>query len=1394
MILLKYIPSILKDEGRIAQELPFVADKTLQEYLAETGFELNESKVIVTGEVAKDFSATLKDGDEVIVTPEIKIPAAFFVWLGFSAATAATLAGISVAVGWALTILSLAYSIYSYCQKPKTPNFGTTGDGLDEGSPTYGWDGITNTQDVGVPIPVVYGEHRVGGNIINQFIRTDGDKEYLNMLLALSEGEIESIDSIEINQNPSTNFDGIILTKRYGTNAQAQIANFNDSHDLKTLSVNLTQNNAYVYTTVNTDITAFELKLTCVGGLFQQGSGGALESWAVTYKVEYKLHTDGSYIDLGSTTIDGKSRTDLRRVFRKADLVAGQYDIRITRTSDDSSLDPMRQGDLYFKGVDEIAQDEPLIYPNLALLGVEALATDQLNGSTPTITSLVKGRKVSIPAVLTALGGDAVAWDLYYWDSVNSLFKLLADNTALYWDGATYTTAYSANPIWCLKDLLSNTRYGLGDYITTSMMDTTQLLEMALYCEENVSDGDGGYEKRFRMDVVIDSSTKAIDMITQLAGTFRCFTFYSGGAIKLKIDKAESPVQMFGMGNIISESFIQSWKSIKEIPNVIEVQFMNKDFNYKQETIAVMDEVSIAAGDPIRKKSLRLFCTRISQAVREGKYALNVAKCIQRTVTLKAGIDAIACQAGDIINVAHDVPQWGFSGRVQEGSTTTKVKLDQPITITAGKTYKIRVRFADDTQVEKTVSDEAGTYTEVNVSSAFANAPASYDVYSFGEENKVVAPYRIISMRRAENSEVEIIALEYDADVYDTDTILLPDNNYSALSFTIPPVENLTLTESVITLNDGSIENAIDVWFTKPLVTGYVLKRYNRARIYLSDNAGASYSYRGETTAESFKIQGGLINATYKVLVVSVSDSNVENARSASPSASITLVGKDSNPNDVTNFVYTFLNALVFAWDKNTDKDLLGYEIRDANSNWGVQNANLIYRGLANTFTVVAPASRAPATYYICAFDTSGNYSATPASVTPTNAAPSAPSIAATQWFGYAKIEWTDSVDTDLRYYEVYKSNTNAWAGEETLEARISGKMVTVQGNAPVDAVAASPDSTSITDAALIGKGVNYFVGDVLLQTSGTYIGQEAIVTAFNNATGQVSVASWPSGTPTALDKFVIKDRAYYKVRGADTYGPGNFSSAVTINFTPLTASEIGDAIISARKLIAGELITLSAQIKDLIVTNAKISDLDGGKITAQSITLSKLASEAVPPKTYYQDDAPTTGMNEGDYWIDTNDSNKLYVYQSSAWVVISQSGGGGGITVFKQAAIPVSLSIADLWIDTDDSDKLYRAASVGADQIASGEWELINAATATGWAHGSDITKIDGGKIYTDSITADKINVNQLDALSTNTGTLTVDESISVGAGRIVIDGANNIIKVYDNSANLRVELGDLP
>lgn len=149
---------------------------------------------------------------------------------------------------------------------------------------------------------------------------------------------------------------------------------------------------------------------------------------------------------------------------------------------------------------------------------------------------------------------------------------------------------------------------------------------------------------------------------------------------------------------------------------------------------------------------------------------------------------------------------------------------------------------------------------------------------------------------------------------------------------------------------------------------------------------------------------------------------------------------------------------------------------------------------------------------------------------------------------------------------------------------------------------------------------------------------------------------------------------------------------------------------------------------------------------------------------TFYQDSEPSSGMKNGDYWIDTNDNNKLYTYQNNAWIEITS---GGNVTTFRQSSIPVALNSGDLWIDSDNS-KLYRATNEGDDEIKAGEWELQDAAVATGWASTSDTTKIDGGYIYTNTVTADAINVTNLSAINADMGSIT--------AGNITLDSSGYI------------------
>jgi len=971
MIIIKLVPNFAKYAGREKWEFPYKNGKTVNEYINGIGKELDNPKIIVSGKEIKDLSFIPDDGDEIIITNIIGEPITFTffsytITVFFFTAEAITLA-----------VIIAAFAIYSYATRPKAPDTNLGGSGMDEGSATYGWEGARITQDVGTPVGVIYGEHRVAGNIINQFIWTDGDKNYLNILIALCEGEIESISEIKANDNPVANFDGITQYTRMGTNSQTLIENFEDLHNVYTVSATLAKDNAYTYTTVDSDVEAFELKLYFPNGLYQQSaSSGSTNAWAITYNVQYKLHADPTYTDLGDTTVSIKSRTALRRVFRKEGLTAGQYDIKITKTSDDSDF--YHTGDLILSEVDEMQTDD-LIYPNTALLGLKLLATDQLSGSTPNITSLVKGEKVNIPNIKT-VGGTDVDWDDYYWNDTNEKWKLLSDDTELAWDGTTYVDAYSANPVWCFRDLLVNDRYGLGQFVSTTNLDAAQLLEMAKYCEERLEDGAGSYEKRFRMDVVIDSNTRAIDTLLQLSAVFNAMPLYSGGALGVVIDKPTSSTQLFGMGNIIKDTFNQSWKSIKEIPNVIEVQFCDKDKDYKMETVAYTDDAALAAGDPVRKQQLRLFTTKTSYAIRAARYAMKIAKYVNRSISFKAGIEAIACQAGDVISMSHDIPQWGFSGKVQASSTTTLVKLDRTVTIVGGTTYKIQVRFADDTIEERTITDGAGDYTEVNVSVAFSNAPEAYDNYAFGESTKVVKDFRVVSIKKEGKDEVSVIAAEYNTSVYDDTDVTIPTNNYSALLRTVPPVENLSLTERLVIGEGGDLNTTLDVWWEKPSGLTHYLKQYAKARVYLSDDAGESWSFVREcygTSAEGIHIAD--VGSTYYVAVTSVSSDGEESALGTAPQSSLTVLGKMVLPSDVTGCAVNYVNnSILMTWTEVTDLDLKGYEIRVSSLTGSWSGSSVVATNITGSSYTINSFVRGTYTYYIKAIDTSGNYSDNP--------------------------------------------------------------------------------------------------------------------------------------------------------------------------------------------------------------------------------------------------------------------------------------------------------------------------------------------------------------------------------------------------------------------------------
>lgn len=109
----------------------------------------------------------------------------------------------------------------------------------------------------------------------------------------------------------------------------------------------------------------------------------------------------------------------------------------------------------------------------------------------------------------------------------------------------------------------------------------------------------------------------------------------------------------------------------------------------------------------------------------------------------------------------------------------------------------------------------------------------------------------------------------------------------------------------------------------------------------------------------------------------------------------------------------------------------------------------------------------------------------------------------------------------------------------------------------------------------------------------------------------------------------------------------------------------------------------------------------------------------------FYQDAQPTGG-SEGDIWFDTDDGNTIYIFKTGSWQIAqdtdipaaiaaaqnAQTTADGKALVHYQTAAPTGKTtndIGDLWVDTDDNNKLW--AWNGTAWILAQDWYAANLA-----------------------------------------------------------------------------------
>lgn len=574
-------------------------------------------------------------------------------------------------------------------------------------SPTYGIDGAKNTSAEGIPVPVPYGQFRVAGNIIGNYVVNDANTQILYMLICAGEGPIASISDIEINEQPIANYLDWETEVRLGTTDQSPISWFTNT--VVPVNINQEFTNAWKTYTVGTPgvdvFDAMRFDVVAPQGLFLLDNKGKYKSQSVTIEIEYRaagtadpwlpLEVTGQitnyntvtewvagvpyggttmtvgeviyatdqgdngmpvvgyitqvpvYGTTSAITITASQREALRHSYVTAPLTEGAYEIRYRRTNLPSELDTVSDK-IYLSDVNKLI-NEKVAYINTALLALKIRLNDQLNGL-PNVTFMSGGKLVKV-----------------------------FDETTGAWSPNLQSTA---NPAWIVFDILTNARYGGG--AAYSRVDLPMWRDWAAWCASEGLEFHGNF----------DTSGNVWDAATAVARCGRGQLISRGTKYSIVVERPAEPVMMFSVANMIAGTFKESWSSMSDRANEVEVTYHDKTDSYKPHTVRLYDQQALASGYPQRVATVEIRgVVDAERAFDEAKLMLNMNRHIQRTVEFAAPIEAIACTPGDVVLVQHDMPAWGAGGLTETDSTTTLLKLDREVLMEGGKSYAVLVHY-----------------------------------------------------------------------------------------------------------------------------------------------------------------------------------------------------------------------------------------------------------------------------------------------------------------------------------------------------------------------------------------------------------------------------------------------------------------------------------------------------------------------------------------------------------------------------------------------------------------------------------------------------------------------------------------------------------------------------
>ncbi|EMW7183748.1 host specificity protein J [Escherichia coli] len=478
------------------------------------------------------------------------------------------------------------------------------------------------------------------------------------------EGPVKGLQSILVNKTPLTDTDGnpvihgVTAVWRAGEQEQTPPEGFESSGSETALGVEVTKAKPVTRTITSANIDRLRVTFG-VQSLVQTTSQGDRNPASVRLLIQ--LQRNGNWVTEKDVTINGKTTSQFLASVILDNLPPRPFNIRMVRETADSTTDQLQNKTLWSSYTEII--DVKQCYPNTAIVGLQVDA-EQFGGQQMTVNYHIRGRIIQVPS---------------NYDPEKRTYSGI-------WDGSL-KPAYSNNPAWCLWDMLTHPRYGMGKRLGAADVDKWALYAIAQYCDQMVPDGFGGTEPRMTFNAYLSQQRKAWDVLSDFCSAMRCMPVWNGQTLTFVQDRPSDVVWPYTNSDVVVDDngvgFRYSFSALKDRHTAVEVNYTDPQNGWQTSTELVEDPEAILRYGRNLLKMDAFGCTSRGQAHRAGLWVIKTGLLETQTVDFTLGSQGLRHTPGDIIEICdNDYAGTMTGGRILSIDAASRtLTLDREVTL-----------------------------------------------------------------------------------------------------------------------------------------------------------------------------------------------------------------------------------------------------------------------------------------------------------------------------------------------------------------------------------------------------------------------------------------------------------------------------------------------------------------------------------------------------------------------------------------------------------------------------------------------------------------------------------------------------------------------------------------